>query len=267
MSDATGFLDADRLRADTFVRHVELHDTLPSTNDCALALALDASLQTPALVVARRQTAGRGRGPHDWWATDGALTFSLLIDSDEFGITQRDWPRLSVATAVAVCDALERCEVPPSHLGIKWPNDVLVDGRKVCGILIESPGGTAPAGGRLVVGVGINVNNSWRDAPQDAGPCGTSLCDESGREHDPAAVLQRVLSAVERRLRQLAANDPELPPAWQRRCRLTGQTVEIDAGDRCVRGVCQGIADDGALVVKRPSAIERVYSGTVKSTM
>ena len=104
MADA--FLDADALRAASFVRHVELHDTLGSTNDRAAELARDETIELPALIVARLQTAGRGRGQHKWWSADGALTFSLLLEPSVLGISINNWPQLSLATAVAVCDAL-----------------------------------------------------------------------------------------------------------------------------------------------------------------
>ena len=104
MADA--FLDADAIRAATFVRHVEIHDTLGSTNDRAAELARDPNVELPALVVARQQTAGRGRGDNTWWSADGALTFSVLLDTVAFGISASNWPQLSLATAVAVCDAL-----------------------------------------------------------------------------------------------------------------------------------------------------------------
>ena len=104
MPDA--YLDADAIRAATFVRHVEIHDTLGSTNDRAAELARDADIELPALVAARHQTAGRGRGKNTWWSADGALTFSVLLEPAALGISTANWPQLSLATAVAVCDAL-----------------------------------------------------------------------------------------------------------------------------------------------------------------
>ena len=261
MSGTTRFLDAESLRAATFVRHVELHDTLPSTNDRAIELVASIGLETPALIVARHQTAGRGRGQHAWWSAEGALTFSLILDTAGWGITQRDWPRLSLSTAVAVCDALTNFGL---HLGIKWPNDVLVDGRKVCGILIESPSGPAPAKDRLVIGVGINVNNSWRDAPHDVCTTATALCDITGNQHDSQMLLVRFLSALEQRLRQLAAKDPVLPQAWQHLCSLTERNVVVDNNDRSIKGQCMGIADDGALLVQANFRTERIYGGSVR---
>ena len=92
------FLDADEIRAATSVRYVEIHDTLGSTNVRALELARNAEIELPALVAARIQTAGKGRGRNTWWAADGALTFSLLLDPATTGIAPAKWPQLSLVT-------------------------------------------------------------------------------------------------------------------------------------------------------------------------
>jgi BirA family biotin operon repressor/biotin-[acetyl-CoA-carboxylase] ligase len=139
------YLDADQIRASTFIRHVEIHDRLGSTNDRAAELARDTHIEMPALVAARLQTAGRGRGKNVWHAAEGALTFSGLLEPSSHGISTCNWPQLSLMTALAVCDALEAELNPQSEssslgaggkpecprLGIKWPNDVMLDGRKI----------------------------------------------------------------------------------------------------------------------------------------
>jgi BirA family biotin operon repressor/biotin-[acetyl-CoA-carboxylase] ligase len=269
--------DAEAIRAATFVRRIELHDTLGSTNDRAVELARKINIELPALVLARHQTAGRGRGRNRWWSADGALTFSLLLDRTSAGVPPAKWPQLSLATAVAVCDALSpelsAADNPQSEfrnpksewrLGIKWPNDVLLDGGKVCGILIESPGGAAPAKDRFSLGVGINVNNSWRTAPRDFGPTGAALSDVTRRHHDLQAILIRVLQALPHRIGQLASGDSRLPDAWQNLSWLTGQGVDVNANGRWVSGVCVGIDEDGALLVKNVTGIHQLRDGSVR---
>ena len=259
------FLDADQIRAASFIRHVEIHDSLGSTNDRATELARDAEIELPALVVARRQTAGRGRGQHTWWSAEGALTFSVLFDTAAFGIDARNWPQLSLATAVAVCDALA-AELGDARLGlrIKWPNDVMLDGGKACGILIESPGGATSAKGRLVIGIGINVNNSWHPAPRDAGANGIALCDITRRTHELQQILQNFLSSIHHRMKQLAANAPALPTAWQQLCWLTEQHIEAHVGNDWIDGICLGIDTDGSLIVENVFGTHRVRSGSVR---
>ncbi|MCI0333904.1 MAG: biotin--[acetyl-CoA-carboxylase] ligase [Planctomycetes bacterium] len=306
MADA--FLDADQLRAATFVRHVEIHDTLGSTNDRAAELARNATIELPALVAARQQTAGRGRGQNTWWSADGALTFSLVLEPAVLGIKSSIWPQLSLTTAVAICDALEaelqatyrragaspppsereklldnyinqstprvapslgledepaRSEVIP-HVGIKWPNDVYINNRKIAGILLESPGGPVPTKNRLIIGIGINVNNSWQNAPPEIAPNGIALCDVTGRRHDLQSMLAAVIVAMANRVNQLRSQDPALNQAWQQFNLLAGQNVIVEADNRRIEGKCHEIAHDGALVVDGLDNLHRFHSGSVR---
>jgi BirA family transcriptional regulator, biotin operon repressor / biotin---[acetyl-CoA-carboxylase] ligase len=275
------FLDADQLLATHLVRHVEIYESLGSTNDRAKELACDVSVELPALVVARLQMAGRGRGRNTWWSADGALTFSLLLDTATIGIVPANWPQLSLATAVAVCDALALeldnqdssssptspqppTPNPPPHLAIKWPNDVLLYGGKVCGILIESPSGSSPAKDRVIIGIGMNVNNSLHGAPRDAGRHGAAICDITGKKHNLQTVLIGVLNAIAHRTTQLRQQDVELFRAWQQVDFLAGQCVDVETGGRRIEGECVQIADDGALVINTLFGQQRIYSGTIR---
>jgi BirA family biotin operon repressor/biotin-[acetyl-CoA-carboxylase] ligase len=200
----------------------------------------------------------------------------MIIEPASWGIPTEAWPRLSLTTAVAVCDAIEAaskelgaarstpCSPLPAYCHIKWPNDVLIADRKVAGILIESPGGPSPAKDRVVVGVGINVNNSWNAAPRDAGQNGTALCDLTGGLQNIDAVLGAFIDAFDLRLRQLGSEDPELVQTWQQRSWLTGRQIAATREDGSLQGTCQGIAEDGALIIRTPTGVERVYSGSAQ---
>jgi BirA family transcriptional regulator, biotin operon repressor / biotin---[acetyl-CoA-carboxylase] ligase len=270
MPDA--YLDAAAIRAATFIRHVEVHDTLGSTNDRAAELARDAGIELPALVVARHQTAGRGRGNNKWHATEGSLTFSVLLEPGSLGISTANWPQLSLATAVAICDALSSQLNPQSEisnpksprLAIKWPNDILLDGAKLCGILIESPGGAAPSRNRLVIGIGINVNNSWQNSDPAQEFCPTSCCDATGHVHNMQTVLIDVLNAFEQRLSQHAANNVHLSQGWQNLSWLNGKEIDVHLNDEPVlTGICSGIDCDGGLLIKTADGNKKIYSGSV----
>jgi BirA family biotin operon repressor/biotin-[acetyl-CoA-carboxylase] ligase len=266
MSREPSFLDGKQLRANNFVRHVEIHDSLDSTNDRAAMLAHSAEIEMPALLVARRQTAGRGRGLNTWWSADGALTFSLLLNPASLGIAHRQWPQVSLATAVAVCDAVVPRLPRRAAVSIKWPNDVLLDGRKVCGILIESPGGGAPAKDRLIVGVGINVNNSCHAAPQEILPICTALCDVADVQVDLTSLLADVLVAIRHRFDQISRDDDELAKSWGRLNYFAGRNIAIQHDSRTVEGNCLGIDTDGALIIDTPFGRQRHYSGSARLT-
>jgi BirA family biotin operon repressor/biotin-[acetyl-CoA-carboxylase] ligase len=272
MPDA--YLDANQIRASTFIRHVEIHDTLGSTNDRTIELARSTDIELPALIAARHQTAGRGRGKNTWLSGEGALTFSVLLEPASLGVSVANWPQLSLTVAVAVCDSLSKqlSPVQSRSLAIKWPNDVMLDGAKICGILIESPGGASPAKNRLAIGVGINVNNTWHDQPAvyDLTPRGPkspnaiSLCDITNHSHNLQHLLCEALHAIDSRITQLSARDPQLPAAWKRQCWLTEQGVEVHSNGKSIDGLCLGIDGDGTLLVENVLGIHRIRSGSVR---
>ena len=245
-----------QIRAESFVRQIEFHLQLPSTNDLALELAAGDDFDTPLLVLTERQTAGRGRGNNRWWATSGALTFSLLLDLPHSKQSVSQGPLVSLTVGLAVCDALREL-LPQYDFGLKWPNDVMLSGRKVCGILVE----VSPP--RLVVGVGINVNNSIRVAPGELQAIATSLFDITGNDFDPADVLIRVLAQCQLRLKRLSDGEGGLADDWQPLCALRGRTVHLLTGTRTTVGLCDGIDSNGALILKTESGIEKVVAGVV----
>jgi BirA family biotin operon repressor/biotin-[acetyl-CoA-carboxylase] ligase len=257
--------DQKRVAAETFVRFIEHHHTLPSTNDLAMRLAPDPRTETPRLILADQQTAGRGRGSNRWWSGPGSLTFTLLIDTEDFSLPSALWPCVALAAGLTVCDILPQL-VPSATSGLKWPNDVWLDGRKVCGILVEVPACRTPVPSRLVVGVGLNVNNSLTAAPADIRQRATSLCDAAGRQFDLTEVLVAFLQQLERNLADLGQSPdpaPGLVARWQERCVLKGRTVTIDTAGTLVSRVCAGLQPDGSLGLSTPDGITRIYGGVV----
>lgn len=246
--------------AQTFVKQVEFHAEIGSTNDraCDLAAAEVAS-ESPLLIWALQQTAGRGRGSNRWWASDGALTFSLLLDTKDLGLPQERWPQVSLTAGVAVCAAIQEL-LPQAEIGLKWPNDVFLHSRKICGILVEIPPRQT---GKLIVGIGINVNNSLRTAPEELWSKATALCDVSNRTWDLATVLIQILQQLDQHLQQLAANSPELPQRWNDLCFLRGRLVQHTVGDRVTLGMCQGVDQQGALLLQTEAGLSRVLGGVI----
>jgi BirA family biotin operon repressor/biotin-[acetyl-CoA-carboxylase] ligase len=195
-----------------------------STNDRARALAA-AGAPHGTLVTASSQTAGRGRQGRSWAAPPGrSLLMSLIL---------RDPPRLlPLAAAVAVADATG----PQTE--IKWPNDVLLNGRKLAGILAEA----RPQERWAVLGIGLNVAVRPDDLPAEVG----SIAATMGMEpRDVEPVLDRVLEALEH---ALALDTPELLDAWRRRDALWGREIAWEGGN----GRATGIDGDGRLIVELP---------------
>lgn len=268
--------DLDRISQETFVRQIEHHRELASTNDRSLEAASDQELRLPLLVLSDRQTAGRGRGANSWWGGEGALTFSLLLQPEPQHLPTSRWPQASLTAGLAVCEALEtlletrmletrietRLETRPGRpdIRLKWPNDVYIGDRKVCGILVETPRGQP---GTLVFGIGINVNNSSSTAPKELQGKVASLSDVAGQCFPLVDVLVQVLRLLKERLDWIGTNDTELLARWRSRCYLTERLVQVDTTTRQLTGICQGIDDDGALLLQTDGGTERCFSGII----
>jgi len=257
----TAAFDLGRIEAEGVVAEIAYLPEVPSTNDWALELARDDARRLPLLILTSRQTQGRGRGTNRWWSAPGSLSFSLLLDTSTIVTDIRALPQVSVLTALGVCEALSS-SAACQEIGWKWPNDVLLGRRKVCGILIESP---ARPPHRLVIGIGINVNNSFVGAPEDVRQIGASLVDATGRPLALTDVLIGVLRAVDRQLARLKTGRVQLSEACRPWCVVTGRKVSVAAGRERIEGTCVGIGDDGALLVRTQAAERRLYSGVVES--
>ncbi len=251
-------IDVDRLLAETFLAHAECHTQLDSTQFRARALAEAGRVSAPALVVADRQTAGRGRGSNRWWTGEGSLAFSLLVDPQQFGFPPRVVPRLSLAAGVAVIDAIAP-RLSGQTLGLHWPNDVNVGRGKLAGILVE-----VLPDGRHIIGVGLNSNNTAADAPREIRESIATLADLTGRAHDHTDLLVALVENLEATLVQLGEPVERLGERFDLLCLQRGEVLTVHQGEQKITGRCTGIAPDGALLLETPAGRQAVLSGTLK---
>ncbi len=256
------WFDLEELLASTFCRSIRFQRECTSTNDLALKEQHGQQWPLPRLLTTDAQTAGRGRGSNQWWAGEGALAFSLRIAPGDFNVSRDQWPLVSLTTALAVGDVLAEFAAD-RQVGLKWPNDVQLDGRKICGILVEPPPGTTA---ELVIGVGINVLNSLADAPEELRSIATSLVDETDEdvECSPGGVLLRVLQCLEIELQRLATGSLDLAERWQTRCVLTGHRVSLEAGGQRVEGLCRGVDVTGAILLEADGEVRPWFGGIVR---
>lgn len=246
-----------------FVRTVHDQALVGSSSDMARDLVLAGDCELPLLVRARRQTNGRGRGANAWWSDAGSLTFTLAIDPREHASRPEHEPRLALTAAVAIVESVEPYLSKTIRLGIRWPNDVEVDGRKLAGILPERV--EKDDGPRLLIGVGINVTTRLDDAPADVRRMAVSLHELSDRvELDH--ILVRLLERFGERLSMLVLGDPRLAALWADLDLLLGERVEVELGTRIISGVGRGIDAEGALNVESPNGPERLFGGSVSRT-
>ena len=228
---------------------LERHASLASTNDEALRRAEEGA-PSGLVVFAERQTAGRGRQGRSWNDVSGAsLAFSVVLRPT---IPLPQYPLLAIAMACAVAEACEG--LAGKTFTVKWPNDVLFEGRKVCGVLAESrvpsasrvPGG---AGLALVVGTGVNVNHGEEDFLAELRSRATSLrMAAGGRTFEVSQVLDVILSQFERYVALSSAADAAA--LWNTivgRLPAPGTRASIRSGDRVFEGVIQGFTETGAI--------------------
>ncbi len=242
--------------ADSLVRYLEETD---STNRVALELA-GQNAPAGSLVVAARQTAGRGRLGKVWLSPPGrGLYFSLLLRPE---LPWADLPKITLAAGVGVCRAVEGITALAPRL--KWPNDVLLADRKFCGILTE----TGPVVGAdvpvVVIGVGMNVSSRSADFPVELRSRVTSLGIESGIDYDLDDVLAAVVPEIKAAVAALERGGfAGILAEWRQLDGTLGRELDWLAADgRPVRGISLGPDDEGVLRIRdRDGHIHAVLSG------
>lgn len=232
----------------------DLLESCSSTNSLLLDRA-SRGAPSGSVLWALEQTAGRGRRGREWISTAGnSLTFSLLWRFD----SSIPLDGLSLVAGLAVVDALSSLGV--AGLALKWPNDVWLDGRKLCGLLVELQQSGSRVG--AVVGIGLNL-----DLPAGASRLDQPVAALSDALSSPvdaaevlAAVLTRLAIRFERFAREGFAGQRE---DWQERNGLAGQAVRLIEDDGETLGLCAGVDDDGALLLRVGSRVRRVLGGDV----
>ena len=217
------------------------YDSLTSTMDEARRLA-DCGEPEGTVVIAEEQTAGRGRFGRGWISPAGkSVHFSVLLRP-----TAAQLPYVNMAATLAVSGAVD--QVASLETSIKWPNDVLVGGEKLSGILVES---VVQAGGvsYAIVGIGVNVNLDPSSFPEIASTA-TSLSRETGRTVDRTTVLRLVLARFDDLYRAVRAGR-SLTDDWAANLETLGHTVRIRVGDQVVEGRAEAVDDRGNLILKR----------------
>jgi BirA family biotin operon repressor/biotin-[acetyl-CoA-carboxylase] ligase len=238
---------------------ITFHDSLPSTSDTARALAASGAAHG-TVIAARRQTAGRGRLGRSWVSPPGNLHASFLL---RYAIPPARQAELGFAAALAVADLVDAHLDAGPRAQLKWPNDVLVDGQKIAGILLEAD--SAPADPFVVLGIGINLAHAPPNLPYPV----TSLAALGASPPAPEAALDRLAELLAARLAAWEQHGfAPIRAAWRSRGPAPGTRLRVTAGNTSrptgfQEGDFEDLAEDGALVLWTPDGQLRVTAGVV----
>lgn len=240
-------------------RDIQVFQETASTNDVVEKLARD-GVKEGVVVFAESQTKGRGRLGRKWVSpAKKGLWFSVLLRPP---IRPVEATQLTVAAATALAHAIQKqTNLSPD---IKWPNDLLLRGRKVAGILTELSAEVDRVK-HIILGIGLDVNQSASDFPADVRKLATSLKLECGQPIDRAELAAEILQELERDYARICEGGfAALADEWESRCTTIGQNVTIWIGARRVRGRAEALDDDGALLVRTEHGrLERIIGGDV----
>lgn len=244
------------LKTDLIGQSIVYYSSVGSTNEVLKELAVQGAPEG-TLVIADQQTAGRGRLGRKWLAPPGAsLLLSLLFCPD---LAPDQAQRLTMICSLAIADAIEG--LTGLSVGLKWPNDIFIRGKKAGGILTES--GTT--GGHLnyvVVGMGLNVNLAVSTLPE-LRDLATSLSQELGREVSRLELLWKTLEGIEARYNSLMRGDSP-HEEWAARLINLGRQVQVTTAQGALVGWAEGVDANGALILRTPDGHRlRILAGDV----
>ena len=248
-----------QLESSRFGKKIHYFPEIDSTNRLAFKLASEGG-EEGEVVLAERQSQGKGRLGRRWFSPPGSNLYLSIILRPR--LDPADAPQLTLTSAVALAETVQ------AFLGhrpaIKWPNDILVGGKKLAGILTESSIDRERLH-FIVLGIGVNLNLTAELLPEELRDIATSLLILTERSVDRNAFAGELIHSLDRCYGELEQRGfPFIADRWESFFELKGRKVKVEMGDRQLLGTARGIDRDGALIVERADgALERVIAGDV----
>ncbi len=234
-------------------RNVLYFSSVGSTNETAKQEA-GQGVQEGTVVIADEQTAGRGRLKRTWLTPKGNIALSVVLYPDISIL-----PSLIMMASLAVSQTIET--VTELRTQIKWPNDVLIDGKKVCGILIESDVRNEKVH-YAVIGIGINVN-AGKEVLSGVVMPATSLYTETGKEVSRLQIIRELVKDMDN-LYEAIISGGSVFNEWRDRLVTLGNEVRVTSGEDIFEGIAESVDTDGSLLVRNPDgSLKRVIAGDV----
>ena len=243
-------------------RRIHSYTEIPSTNRIAFEFAA-AGASHGEIVWAQSQTAGRGRLGKTWISPEGkGLYFSIIVRPN---LAKGDYPKLTIATGLAIASVLE--EICDAATLLKWPNDIMLSGRKCGGILCEAClEGKTPESRFAIIGIGLNVLTRQNEFPEHLRTSATSLVVETGKSFDLDSLLNYIADQVLLEIRKLENNGfGSILEEWKRRDFLKGKWLKwLTLGDEVIFAKAEGPDEEGRLLVRdQAGKLHQVLSGDV----
>ncbi len=230
-------------------------EEIESTNSFLLGKSVKGINGT--VLLAEKQTRGRGRKDRVWYSAKGQnLTFSILITEKKY-LTEKI-NMLNFISSLSVAQAIENLFQLRTEL--KWPNDILINGKKTAGILLESSSQGSKIE-KLVIGIGINVNQGLFQGNFNSEP--TSLKLELNHSIDRERLLAEVLNIFEENYLEIPNNSKQLLDDWRERCRMIGEKISVTDSETTRYGIFDDIDENGFLLLKNKNTIEKIHFGDV----
>lgn len=249
------------LRSSVLGKHIHYFDTVDSTQNVARQL-LEQGVPEGTLVIAEQQTAGRGRFRRAWLSPKGKGIWMTLVLKPSLPL--QFIPQLTLLAAVALCRAVRKV-VPEVNPGIKWPNDLLVNGKKISGILLESSAENECLQ-YVAAGIGISVNLEQSDIPEELRTKITSLKLEAGREIDRIALVAECLEQLEE-LYKLYTESGFAPirTLWEASSVTLGRKIRLQTPKGWIEGYAESLDEAGALTLTgEDGGTFQVYTGDLE---
>ena len=238
-------------------KNLYVYHEVNSTNTVAKFLAMN-NVENGSVVISEKQTQARGRSGKSWESPLGGIWLSIILQPD---VDYSKLPLITLATGVAVAKAIERTGITTAE--IKWPNDIMLHGKKVCGILTEAVTKVNTIE-NIVIGVGIDANIDITDFPEELQNGTTTIADELGRKEDENVLIRIFLEEFEK-ISELFNHEgfEEILKEWRKRSYSIGKIVEVRTPfNKNYDGYVLGISREGALVVEKiDGTLEKVISG------
>jgi BirA family transcriptional regulator, biotin operon repressor / biotin---[acetyl-CoA-carboxylase] ligase len=248
------------LQTKTLGRVIHYEESVQSTQRIAHVLAGDGASEG-TLVIADEQTAGRGRLMREWHSSKGTGIWMSLILKPL--LPPQKAPQFTLITAVAVVQAIE--EITDLHPQIKWPNDILIDGKKVTGILTELQAESDKINS-IIIGIGMNVNHTKEHFPDELQKIATSLAIEQGEPLSRSEIVQKVLERIES-LYSMYMKEGFTPVKllWESYAISIGKKIRARTINGTIEGRALGITDEGVLKIEDSAGtIHQIYSADIE---